>query len=106
MPRKAKEFTAYLSDEAVADRLNEALGLKGRARLTARNVEDWVGETNGCGPTYAKAEKAIRRYMGDEMYDAAEALARMIPMLHARLQGIDEIVSGGMSLQNLTRGLK
>lgn len=102
-----KDFESYLDDDEVARRLNKALSLTGCAALTEKDIGDWVGDdSSAAGENYDKTDKAVRAYMGDEMYEAIAPTARLLGTLHARLQGIDECTIGGYGFKNLQSGLK
>ena len=100
--RRKPCHASALGHTEVARLLNAAMRLTGDAELTAHNIHDWMEG----GDTYDKADATVRAYMGDEMYDAIELTARLVGVLHARLQGYDTCTVGGMKFCNLQAGLK
>lgn len=70
-----------LNDKQLVERLNKALG----TTLTVKNFDGWFDGTSGV----VKFDKAVQRYLGNQLYESATICARVYAVLYVKLGGTE-----------------
>jgi len=79
----------------VTEKLNEKISNK----ITVANYEDWLEG----GATYDKFDNAVKEFLGEELYDVADDLARLDATLRQALFPDFVVNGGGVDLKTLIK---
>jgi hypothetical protein len=88
--------------EGVADKLAKATGI----HVTGLAIYGWCGPDGVDASTdeeYKQTDALVRRYLGDDLFEKGDDLARLSSVLEATLNGKNSVTIGGVTFKNLQK---